>query len=149
MIAQTDLTVRKSVTVACSPEDAFALFTEGMSTWWPFETHSPGEGVPEAIVIEPREGGRVFDRRANGEEAEWATVTAWEPPSRFAIDWHVNPAKPTTEVDVRFPPDGSGTRVDLTHSGWERYGDTAHENFESYNSGWDTVLRPYIDRGNA
>jgi hypothetical protein len=149
MIAQTALTVRKSITVACSPEAAFELFTDGMSTWWPFETHSPGEGAPEAIVIEPREGGRVYDRRVNGEEADWATVTAWDPPSRFAVDWHVTPGHPSTQLDVRFTAEGSGTRVDLTHGGWERYAEKAQEMFDSYDSGWDTVLRPFTERGNA
>jgi uncharacterized protein YndB with AHSA1/START domain len=146
MSTRTDLTVRKSVTVGCSPDEAFTLFTEHIATWWPLETHSPAEETPESVVFEPRVGGRVYDRRTGGEESEWATVTVWEPPSRLAVDWHVTPGHPSTELEVRFTAEGGGTRVDLTHGGWERYGEKARETFDSYDAGWDTVLRPYIDR---
>jgi uncharacterized protein YndB with AHSA1/START domain len=146
---QTDLTVRKSVTVNCSPEEAFALFTDGLATWWPFESHSTSDEKPETVVFEPREGGRVYDRLAGGEENDWATVTAWEPPHRLAVDWHVSAGSPATDLEVRFSPEGDGTRVDLTHGGWERYGERANESFGSYNSGWDTVLGRYVEKANA
>ena len=146
MSTQTDLTVRKSVVVGCPPDEAFRLFTEGMATWWPFDTHSPEGKPPESVVFEPRVGGRVYDQRPGGEDRAWATVTAWEPPRRLALDWHVTPGRPSTELEVRFSADGDRTRVDLTHSGWERYGESARETFESYDTGWDTVLRPYIER---
>ena len=81
---------------------------------------------------------------AGGEEHEWATVLVWEPPARFVIDWHVNPTSPSTEVEVRFLPDGEGTRVELEHRGWERYGDEGADRHASYNSGWDIVLKPFI-----
>src|SRR2546430_8652198 len=105
-----DLTVRKSVVVDCSQQHAFDIFTAGIYTWWPFETHSPSDGRPEAAVFEPRVGGRVYDIVAGGEEHEWATVLAWEPPERFVIDWHVNPQQPSTELEVRFIPEGEQTR---------------------------------------
>jgi uncharacterized protein YndB with AHSA1/START domain len=139
-----DLTVRKSVVVDCSPEHAFETFTERFYTWWPFETHSPAGERPESATFEPYVGGRVFDRMANGEEHEWATVLVWEPPNRFVIDWHVTPGKPSTELELRFASEGEGTRVDLEHRGWERYGDEAAESCASYNSGWDIVLKPFV-----
>jgi uncharacterized protein YndB with AHSA1/START domain len=149
MTTSTDLTVRKSITVPCSPEQAFELFTDGLATWWPFETHSPGDERPEAVVFEPREGGRVYDRLAGGEEHDWATVTAWEPPSRLAVDWHVTRGNPSTQLEVRFLPADGETRVELSHGGWERYGEKASESFDSYNSGWDTVLGRYVEKARA
>jgi uncharacterized protein YndB with AHSA1/START domain len=140
-----DLTVRKSVVVDCSPEHAFETFTERIYTWWPFETHSPANERPESATFEPRVGGRVYDRTATGEEHEWATVLAWEPPTRFVVDWHVTPGNPSTELEVRFVPEGDGTRVELEHRGWERYGDEAAETCASYNSGWEKVLRPFVE----
>jgi Activator of Hsp90 ATPase homolog 1-like protein len=139
-----DLTVRKSLVVDCSPEQAFETFTARIYTWWPFETHSPADERPEDAVFDPREGGRVYDRMASGEEHEWAKVLVWEPPHRFVIDWHVNPENPSTELEVRFTPEGDGTRLDLEHRGWERYGEQANESFASYDSGWDVVLRPFV-----
>jgi len=42
---------------------------------------------------------------------------------RFVLAWkpHSRPVPPT-EVEVRFVPDGEGTRVELEHRGWERVG---------------------------
>ena len=140
-----DLTVRKSVVVDCSPEHAFETFTERIYTWWPFETHSPADERPESATFEPRVGGRVYDRMATGEEHEWATVLAWEPPTRFVIDWHVNPNSPSTELEVRFAREGDGTRVELEHRGWERYGEQAADRHASYNNGWDIVLKPFVE----
>jgi uncharacterized protein YndB with AHSA1/START domain len=146
MSTQTeDLTVRKSVVVECSPEHAFTTFTERLDTWWPFESHSPADERPEAAIFEPQVGGRVYDRMANGEEHEWATVLVWEPPTRFVVDWHVNPENPSTELEVRFVPEGDGTRVELEHRGWERYGAKAAEVFRSYDSGWEKVLVPFVE----
>jgi uncharacterized protein YndB with AHSA1/START domain len=149
MSTQIDLTVRKTVTVALPPREAFELFTDGLATWWPFESHSTSDERPETVVIEPHEGGRVYDRLPSGKENDWATVTAWEPPRRFAVNWHVTAGSPATDLEVRFAPEGDGTRVDLTHGGWERYGDKANESFGSYNSGWDTVLGRYVDKANG
>jgi uncharacterized protein YndB with AHSA1/START domain len=139
-----DLTVRKSVVVDCSPEFAFELFTERLHTWWPFETHKPGDDMPVSATFEPRAGGRVYHTTADGKELEWATVLVWEPPSRFVVDWHVSPGQPSTELEVRFLPEGDGTRVELEHRGWERYGEEAAETYASYNGGWDTVLKPFV-----
>ena len=140
-----DLTVWKSVVVDCSPEHAFEVFTKRLDTWWPFETHRPGEGLPVSATFEPRVGGSVYHTTADGEQVEWASVLAWEPPSRFVVDWHVTPSNPSTELEVRFLREGDGTRVELEHRGWERYGDEAAETYSSYNSGWDTVLKPFVE----
>ncbi|MGB2874494.1 MAG: SRPBCC family protein [Gaiellaceae bacterium] len=140
-----DLTVRKSVVVDCSPEHAFETFTARISTWWPYETHSPTGERPEAGVFEPRVGGRVYDRAANGEEHEWASVLVWEPPSRFVLDWHVTPGNPSTQLEVRFLAEGDRTRVELEHRGWESYGEDARDTFASYSSGWDTVLGRFVE----
>jgi uncharacterized protein YndB with AHSA1/START domain len=137
-----DLIVRKSVIVACPPAEAFQLFTEGLETWWPFDTHCPGDKPPEAFIFEGHEGGRLF-HRAGGDEYEWATVTAWEPPQRFVVDWHVTPGRPSTELEVRFVPEGDGTRVELEHRGWDRYGDDAADEYGGYDRGWDFVLGRY------
>jgi uncharacterized protein YndB with AHSA1/START domain len=144
-----DLTVRKSVVVNCSPEQAFELFTERKTEWWPYETHAASGEKPAEVIYEPRVGGRVYDRLNDGRENQWGTVLAWEPPHRVAIEWNVNPENPVTELEVRFMPEGDGTRVELEHRGWERYGEAAQESFGSYNSGWDFVLGRYVDRANA
>ena len=140
-----DLVVRKSLHVAAPVEQAWEVFTERIGDWWPLGSHSLLGERAETAHIEGRSGGRMYERAADGEEAHWGDVIAWEPPHRLVVAWHVNKerAEPT-EWEVRFEPDGEGTRVELEHRGWERYEDGA-EAAASYNEGWDVVLDPYAE----
>ena len=52
--------VRKTVTVDCSVEEAFRIFTTDALSWWPVESHSIHQTVSE-IVFEPRAGGEVYE----------------------------------------------------------------------------------------
>jgi Activator of Hsp90 ATPase homolog 1-like protein len=135
--------VRRSVTVGRSVEEAFALFTDGISTWWPFASHSIGGDETTSAVFEPREGGRVYERLANGAEHDWADIVTWDPPRGFVLAWHVNPER-RTEVEVRFLATEGGTRVELEHRGWERLSeDVAAKSRENYSVGWEFVLGKY------
>jgi hypothetical protein len=44
---------------------------------------------------------------------------------------------------LRFEPEGEGTRVELTHAGWETYPDGGEAASAGYASGWDVVLGHY------
>jgi hypothetical protein len=99
----------------------------------------------EAVVLEGRRGGRLYERWHDGGEADWGRVVAWEPPQRLVLSWKPNPErKAATEVEVRFvavEPDH--TRVELEHRGWERLGDLGPEARASYDGGWPGVLDGY------
>ena len=136
--------VRKTITVDCAVEEAFRVFTADVQSWWPTDTHSI-YGDAKEIVFEEREGGEVFEISENGEKGHWATVVAFEPPSRLVLAWEVNPKALGTEVEVRFTADGPSARVDLEHRGWERLAEAA-EARASYDTGWDLVLARYVDR---
>ena len=137
--------VTKSVVVACDIEHAFRVFTSEVGSWWPLDSHARHPGAVREVVWEEREGGEVYEISADGEKAHWATVLAWDPPTRTVIAWHVNPDAPAaTEVEVRFSAEGDGTRVDLEHRGWERLGEQAAGTRGSYDGGWDSVLARYV-----
>lgn len=137
----SDLALRKTVEVAAPPERAFRLFTEGIAEWWPLATHSVGAERAEAVIFEPGAGGRILERTLDGEEHVWGTVTVWEPPGRVAFTWHPGRGPDTEQdVEVRFEPSGSGARVELVHTGWERLGDRAAAVYENYDGGWDFVV---------
>jgi uncharacterized protein YndB with AHSA1/START domain len=134
--------IRKSVSVPLPLEKAFRLFTDGINTWWPFATHSiEGEKVEGAVFdIETK---RLYERTVDGTEHDWGDIVAWEPPNRFLLAWRVNPERPSTEVEVRFSPDGERTRVELEHRGWEKCGPGERS---SYDSGWAYVLGRYEEK---
>lgn len=127
--------VRKSVRVAAPVERAFSVFVEQMETWWP-ATHHIGSTPFEAIFVEPRVGGRWYERNAEGVQCLWGTVLAWDPPSRVRFSWHLGPGHDSpewkfdpdmakaSEVEMRFSAAGQGaTLVELEHSKLERHGE--------------------------
>jgi uncharacterized protein YndB with AHSA1/START domain len=99
------------------------------------------------LVWEARAGGRLYEVSTSGEEADWADVLVWEPPSRFVLAWRVNPERPLTEVEVRFTEDGDTTRVELEHRGWPE--DTARDGYDGYDKGWDVVLGRFVEAAAA
>lgn len=60
--------VEKTVVASASQTHAFAVFTEGLGTWWPLESHHIGAQPARTAVIEPRQGGRWFERGVDGSE---------------------------------------------------------------------------------
>ena len=131
--------VTKSVLVSCPVERAFTVFTREIGTWWPTEDHSLHPGEVEQVVWDEAEGGAIYEIATGGERSTWATVLRWEPPHRLVIAWQVDPERLGTEVEVRFSPDGDGTRVDLEHRGFENVVEGV-EMRASYDPGWDHVL---------
>ena len=135
--------VRKTVTVDCTVEEAFRVFTTDAQSWWPTDTHSIHGDVTK-IVFEEREGGEVYEISTSGETGHWATVLTWEPPNRIVLAWNILERDPVaTELEVRFLPDGEGTRVELEHRGWDALGEAAAQKRDSYETGWDHVLGFY------
>ena len=115
--------IRQSVHVDCPVEDAFRLFTERFSEWWPLASYSTAAEDAESCTMEPWAGGKVLERTRSGEEHEWGTVIDWDPPRRVEFTWHPGtlPDRGQT-VDVEFSVEADGTRVTLTHSGWHLAG---------------------------
>ena len=134
--------VEKSIVVGTDVERAFRRFTREIGQWWPLESHSVGGARAVAAVLEEGVGGRVHERLEDGTEHEWGRILTWEPPHRFVMTWHPGRAPSTAqELEVRFSAEpGGGTRLDLTHRGWERLGEEAAEGRRPYGPGWDAVL---------
>jgi uncharacterized protein YndB with AHSA1/START domain len=148
-----DTAVRQSVVVQAPPERAFAVFTDGMSTWWPLASHSIGSAPMVDAVIEPRAGGRWFERGEDGSECDWGQVLVWEPPHRLVLRWQLTAdygfdPDIHTEVEVRFQPqDGNSTRVELEHRGLDAYGERTAEMRDTFgsDSGWAGLLRRFAE----
>ncbi len=114
--------ISASITLGVPVERAFRVFTDSFNTWWPAEYHIGKADLAEAIV-EPREGGRWYERGVDGSECDWGRVLAWQPPHRLVVTWQINgqwqfdpdPAH-ASEIEVRFTADGPDrTTVELEH----------------------------------
>ncbi len=144
-------TVTKSVTVNASAERAFTVFTEKFFTWWP-KTHHIGKADLADAVIEPRVGGRWYERGTDGAECEWGTVLAYDPPNRVVLSWHLQgdwsydpDLAKASEVEVLFIAEtDSRTRVELVHRHLERH-DMAEKAAAGVGAegGWGGILADY------
>ncbi len=155
---KTGTSVRKSVVVKTSQERAFKIFTDGFDSWWPRTHHIAGPNAAPVtkFVIEGKKGGRCYSEHADGSQCPWATVLAWEPPTRFVLAWQTTAqwsyeadlAK-ASEVEVSFTPFGDGTvRVDLEHRHFERHGESGNEIRKAVGSpgGWPDLMETYAKR---
>ena len=135
--------IRKSIRVERSPETAFRVFCEEIGKWWPLRRgFSFGRERANDIFIEGRVGGRFYERFTDGEEFEVGRVTEYRPPSMVAFTFKSPEWEGPTLVEVRFVADGSGTRVELEHSGWDQGPKTLAASKE-FGNGWDFVLDQY------
>ncbi len=74
------------------------------------------------IVLEPRIGGRIYERTCGDVEVDWGEVTEWEPPRRLVYRWHLHECGvDATEVAVTFVQRRNcTTRVRIEHRDWQR-----------------------------
>jgi uncharacterized protein YndB with AHSA1/START domain len=152
-----NIAVTKTVTVRASREHAFTVFTERFFTWWP-KGHHIGDAELADAIIEPRVGGRWYERGVDGSECDWGAVLAWEPPGRLALSWHLqsdfdydpDPAK-ASEIEVRFIAEAPDrTRVEFRHFHLERHDDPERvRTGVDGPGGWTGILAAYAERASA
>lgn len=137
-----------TVTVALPLQQAFDTFTGRIDSWWPHQFHIGAAEVDE-VILEPRVGGRWYERGVDGSECDWGRVLAWEPPERVLFTWQINgmwqfdpdPAH-ASEIEARFRADGEErTTVDVEHRYFERLvaGQNIHDGING-GGGWALLL---------
>jgi len=142
--------IQAGITVDVPPERAFDAFTAELGRWWPLAYTYAGVDLDTAVV-EPRVGGLWFERDRAGRETAWGEIRAWEPPSRLVLSFAVSPDRTpepearASEVEIRFVPNGSGTRIELEHRDFEKHGDGAQPLREGLASpqGWPLILADF------
>jgi DNA-binding transcriptional ArsR family regulator len=131
MTTEQEIVVAKSVRVNAPLAVAFDVFVG--QAWWPVDTHHLAEPHGSEVVLEAFECGRWYERTSDGEQTDWGTVLAWQPPYRLLLSWQVSPEWTyqedpgrASQIEVTFTPEGTHcTRVDFTHRHLERYGEQA------------------------
>ena len=104
------------------------MFTDRSGDFKPPEHNMLGAPIAET-VFEPRVGGNIVGRAADGSECRWARILAFDPPDRVVFSWDISPRwtietdqAQTSEVEVRFYAERRAAR------GW------------SWNTGTSTVM---------
>lgn len=142
--------VQKQVRVRAPIDHAFAVFTSGLTQWWP-HTHGVGRKPISKVLMQPRLGGRWLEIAEDGTETAVATITLWEPPHRFVMLWQVDAqwkpdAAMRSEVDVRFFAEtAETTRVELLHHRFETMGEAASASMRrDVDGGWPGLLQRFV-----
>jgi uncharacterized protein YndB with AHSA1/START domain len=147
-----------TATVRLPLEKAFAFFTESFSDWWP-TAHHIGEADMAEAILEPRVGGRWFERGVDGSECDWGRVRVWEPPHRIVVTWQINghwqydpdPAR-ASEIEFRFTAESpEQTALTLEHRHLDRLtdGKAMRDTIVERGGGWSTVLARFADIAGA
>ena len=135
--------VRKAISVNAPQHVAWRVFTEQIGAWWPLAHYKIGNVNAVDAVIEPRVGGRWYERGEDGSTCNWGSVLAWEPPSRLLLSWDINAdwqydAALKTELEIRFIAQGKRvTRIELEHRNLDRYGARRDEMREIFDKSGD------------
>jgi len=138
----------KRLVVQADVPRAFNAFTAHIGSWWP-RSHSVADAPQADVIIEPRQGGRWYERATDGSESEWGKVLLWEPPARVVLAWQLDAQfryDPTliTEVELRFTAlEASQTQVDFEHRYLERLGEGAAALRDRLDGGWLGILEAY------
>jgi uncharacterized protein YndB with AHSA1/START domain len=144
--------VRQQIVVQAPIEAAFETFTRRFGDFKPREHNMLAVPIAET-VFEPRVGGHIVDRGADGSECRWARVLVYEPPTRVVFSWDIGPTwqvesepENASEVEVRFLAEGSDrTRVELEHRNIDRHGPgwEAVASGVGHDDGWPLYLARY------
>lgn len=139
----TTTSVRVETDVDAPVEHTFRVFTERLQDWWNPDHHLL-DGEVASMTFEPRVGGHLVDRYADGRECRWARVLAYEPPARVVFSWDISTSwqletdlTRTSEVEVTFDALGpERTHVVLVHQHLDRHGEGWESMRDAVGRGW-------------
>jgi uncharacterized protein YndB with AHSA1/START domain len=122
-------TIRKELFIAAAPERVYRAFLEPeqLQRWFAAQ-----------VTLDERVGGRFRYRWSSGESVEGVIVDLVA--SRLLVmDWDEGDDKGDTRLIVELVPDGDGTRLVLTDSGFGT-GDDWDALYDGVDSGWSDLL---------
>ncbi len=141
--------VVKTIRVDLPPQDAFTLFTARLAEWWPMDRHSVSANAGHASkTVEMGEGvgAELVEIGHDGTRHVWGQIEEWAPGTALAMTWHPGRTDGVeTRVRVTFEAEGGGTLLTLTHSDWEKLGETAEVTRGGYDQGWVGVLAAFSE----
>ena len=122
-MSSTD-SVKVTTLVDVDAPDAFRLFTEDVDVWWKRGPRYRRSGQGTLRFDPPRAGGSFLEIVSENEVYRMGKILHWEEGKRLVFELGGRDFQPgeTTEVEVRFEPEGAKTRVVLEHRGFDALG---------------------------
>lgn len=136
----------RTIDVPCDQEMAFNVFVNDMGSWWPLDKRSMSLKFsgqpPKGLEVEAQVGGRIVEVGQDGSEHLYGSFKTFNPFDSVSMDFHMGmPPEQASLVEVEFTAVSENqTRVQLTQSNWEAFGDMAEMLYEGYNSGWVIIF---------
>lgn len=126
MSAPLQDSIRATIHVETSPDEAFVLFTRDIDLWWQrgprFRVGAGKAGAEKRFLSGTMrlDGRALVEEYPDGTSFELGQVTVWQPGARLVVGWRIPSfaAGEETEIEVTFAAQGSGTEVVLVHRGW-------------------------------
>lgn len=130
-----------AIDLAVPAETAYEAFTRRFGEWWPVATHSLSRTATTRCQLDSTPGGAVDELAPDGARHVWGQVTSVDPGRRIRFNWHPGRESDTAQwIEVVFEPMPGGSRVTLTHGGWEALGEIGPLLRQEYVPGWRYVL---------
>lgn len=130
--------ISKSVHLPLSLEQAFELFTNEISLWWPADRRHLNDPNSQLFL---QENARFYERANSGTELELGRVRVWHRPHRIVLDFFMGTdAAHPTEVEIRFVAENGGTRVSVEHRPLASSADVWGKRATIFGRSWDSVL---------
>lgn len=135
----------KTIEVPCGQEKAFKVFVNDMGSWWPLDERSmskkDGQSA-KSLNVEAKLGGKIVEISDDDTEHFWGTFKTFNPHDSVSMNFHMGmPPENASLVEVEFTALGAEqTRVQLTQSNWEAFGDFAEMVYKGYVSGWIIIF---------
>lgn len=134
--------IERQVTLRCGLEAAFDAYTQKIHLWWP-----PSHRRPDAtIILEPGQGGRLYQRLPDGQELVMGQIVAWQPPTSLSYRWYPGLSVGATRVTLSFTAQGPlSTLLSIHHAPEPPDVDQWEQSVARFIQGWDAVLPALLD----
>ena len=139
-------TVELEILIQASPEAVWDALVHKVDGWWRDDFHAVENS---AVILEPRVGGRLYERNDNGEEGLWYTVTGFYPQRKLDLVGHLQPqygGPATTMLQLSLESGDQGTMLVIKDV---LYGSLGPKAFNSIKEGWQLLLgeglKPFVE----
>lgn len=129
-----DEILTRTISLNCSIEHAFEVFTDRIDLWWPRSHRRHRDGTLRIA------GDALVDRSPDGHEWTMATIARMEPPSLLTLDWYPGSPGAPTAVEVRFTRNDRRTEIVVTHRPLPEARSIWPQRVDTFERGWSAVL---------